>query len=281
MKKLNFLFVLVVVSFTLTGCINVVNMRKVTVDDPNPTGLRVFLPQKYLVGRAVTNPTNNATKIVFDIEMYYDPNYEYAIDSYSILSKQNVNIHRSLEGYLKELDLNEDSTTATAATMTGLGSIVAADFAAKAAATSNQGTNNQTGSQGGSQKPNNGGQNNGGQNNGGQNNGGQNNGGQNNGGQNNGGQNNGGQNNGGQNNGGQNNGGQNNGGQNQVAIQSQLGPVKVLYRIDDIEADKTNPHLIHGGLQLVPVQYQVYNYFYKTNFVDPTNYDSPNFYPDR
>jgi hypothetical protein len=125
-KTITFL-VAITICIGLTGCISGVRMTKVTRKNPDPDGLRVCLPAKFLVGR--TSANTNYSGLVYDIEMLPDPNQEYAISSYAYLAKQNVAVHRSIEGYLKELDLSEDTTGAAAASLAASGQIASAYFA--------------------------------------------------------------------------------------------------------------------------------------------------------
>ena len=66
--------------------------------------------------------------ITYDIEMLPDPDEEYAISAQTYLAKQTVAIHRTPEGYLKELDLNQDSTAVAAAMVAGAGQYLQAKY---------------------------------------------------------------------------------------------------------------------------------------------------------
>ena len=111
--------VTVLVSLFLSGCISYLSMRKVTNDnDTKVAGLRVYLPSPFIVVRdAGIAITINADKTVttneiyqVDVEMLPDRDKEYAVNYWTILGKQNVTVSRSVEMYLKQIGVNEDST---------------------------------------------------------------------------------------------------------------------------------------------------------------------------
>ncbi len=49
-------------------------------------------------------------RIVYSVEMLPDPDRQYAISSYTLMGKQKIAVKRSIEMYLKQVDLTQDST---------------------------------------------------------------------------------------------------------------------------------------------------------------------------
>lgn len=112
MKRLTFIFTSLFAAFLTTGCITHVAMTRVDPNDHETRGLRVNLPAPFVVGRQ--NPTNSS-QTDYDVEMLPDPKQEYAITYWTFAGKQKVAIKRSLEMYLNQVDLNQDSTAVATA----------------------------------------------------------------------------------------------------------------------------------------------------------------------
>lgn len=76
-------------ALSLAGCYSHISMKKVA-PGADVRGKRVRLPAPFIVGRP-----DDSGVITYAIEHLPDPDQEYAIDAWTILGKQNVNIKRT------------------------------------------------------------------------------------------------------------------------------------------------------------------------------------------
>ena len=93
-------------SLATTGCVTHVSVVKVTPEnDACVKGERVRLPAPFVVG----TPTPDGT-IKYAIQYFPDPDQEYAIDSWSFMAKQKLDVSRTTDMVMTKLTLAQDST---------------------------------------------------------------------------------------------------------------------------------------------------------------------------
>ena len=99
------------------GCVTHIAMKRVLPGE-NPRGVRVYLPAPFVVGR----PTPDG-KIEYTVELFPDPDQEYAIDAWTLMAKQKTVISRTIEMYLKKADLAQDTTAVAKALADAAGDV--------------------------------------------------------------------------------------------------------------------------------------------------------------
>jgi hypothetical protein len=114
-RRLWFPALLLVLSFC--GCITHLSVTKV-LPGQNPRGLRVHLPVPFVVGR----PTPDGT-IQYSVELFPDPDQEYAIDAWSIMAKQKTDLARTIEMYIQKATVAQDTTQVAAQLASSVGAV--------------------------------------------------------------------------------------------------------------------------------------------------------------
>lgn len=133
MKRSYYIFLIIATLFVVnSGCVTHVSMTKIDPTDPKSAlqrGIHIEMPAPFVL---VTTGTGPDHKISAQIVMLPDPDQEYAIDAWAILAKQNVTISRSVEMYINEVDLSQDTSTLASALVGSAGTAASAAIQAQA-----------------------------------------------------------------------------------------------------------------------------------------------------
>jgi hypothetical protein len=105
-KRLTIFVSLVAWVLATTGCITHVSVVKVTAENNACVkGERVKLPAPFIVGTPAPDGS-----IKYSVQYFADPDQEYAIDSWSFMAKQKLDISRTVDMIATKLTLAQDST---------------------------------------------------------------------------------------------------------------------------------------------------------------------------
>jgi hypothetical protein len=116
-KKSLFLLIPVALALANTGCITEMKVVKVS-DEPGVKGQRVDLPAPFIVG----TPKPDGT-IVYTVQYFPDPDQEYAIRTWTFLSKQKADISRTIDMYVQKMTLAQDTTAVASQLSASVGNV--------------------------------------------------------------------------------------------------------------------------------------------------------------
>jgi hypothetical protein len=121
--KTPFLFLVIgTACLVLPACISHISVKPVNPGE-NVRGLRYHLPQPVIVGKPQPDGS-----ITYSVETIPDPDREYAIDAWSLMSNHTAKLTREAKMFLTKAELKQDTTGVAAQLLKSAGN-VGAEFA--------------------------------------------------------------------------------------------------------------------------------------------------------
>lgn len=97
--------ILLIAAACMTGCVSVVDVKKVAPTDNAPKGITYHLPQVFLM----LTPAKDGSMTVEPLYLP-DPAHRYSVTAYSVLGNYTIDVKRTQEGFLETVSFNSDTT---------------------------------------------------------------------------------------------------------------------------------------------------------------------------